>query len=101
MNVISVLFVIAGIYSTANLKTYEHVKKFFNPANAQSPSEESLKGKRHTFIGMCSLFTWFNMQILNLLCHRRHRRIHNPLRYLKWIVLRKQLTAKSQCLTEF
>ena len=52
-----------------NLQTYEHAKNFFKPANTQFSSEESFKEKRHTFIGMCSLFTWFNMQIMNL-CHR-------------------------------
>ena len=71
---ISALFLITGIHSTRNLKTFEPVKNLFNPANTQSSSEESLKEKHHTFIGMCSLFTWFNMQILNL-CHRH---IHNP-----------------------
>ena len=63
-------------------------KNFFNPANTQSSSEESLKEKRHSFIGMCSLFTWLNMQILNL-CHRWQRRIHHPLKYLKWSALQK------------
>ena len=63
---ISALFLIAGIYSTTNLKTYEQAKDFFNPTNTQSSSEESLIVKGYTFIGMCSLFTWFNMQILNL-----------------------------------
>ena len=43
-------------------------------------SEESLKGKRHMFIGMCSLFTRLNMQIVNL-CHRWHGRILKPLKY--------------------
>ena len=65
---ISASFLIAGIHSTTNLKTYEQAKNFFNPANTQSSSKESLKEKRHAFIGMRSLFTWFNMQILNL-CH--------------------------------
>ena len=32
----------------------------------KSSSEESLKVKCHTFIDMCSIFTWFNMQVLNL-----------------------------------
>ena len=32
---ISALFLIAGIYSTTNLKTYEQAKKFFNSVNAQ------------------------------------------------------------------
>ena len=69
-------------------QTFEQVKNFFNPANAQSSSEESVKEKCKMFIGMCSLFTWFNMEILNL-CRRWHRRIHNLLKYLKWISLRK------------
>ena len=66
---ISVLFLIAGIHSTTNLKTYEQAKNFLNAANTQSSSEESLKEKSHTFTGMSSLFTWFDMQIPNL-CHR-------------------------------
>ena len=85
---ISALFLIAGIHPTTNLKIYEQEENFFNPANTQSSSKKSPKEIRHTFIGMCSLFTWFNMQILNL-CHRWNRHIHNPLRYLKWSVLRK------------
>ena len=40
-------------------------KTFFIPANTQSSSEKFLKGKLHTCIGMCSLFTCFNIQILN------------------------------------
>ena len=48
------------IHSTTNLKTYKKVKNFFNPANTQSSSEWLLKEKRHKFIDMCSLFTWFN-----------------------------------------
>ena len=51
------------------LKNYDQAKNFFYPANTQSSSEESFKEKRKTFVGMCSLFTWFNMQMLNL-CHR-------------------------------
>ena len=66
LNVISALFLIAGIYPTTNLKTYEQAKDFSNATNTKSSSDESLKEKRQTFIGMCSLFTWFNMQIL---CH--------------------------------
>ena len=54
------LFLIAGIHSTTNLKTNKPAKSFFNPANTQSSSEESLKEKRHNFIGMCCLLTWFN-----------------------------------------
>ena len=45
-------------------------QNLFNPASTQSSPEVSPKVKRHTFIGMCSLVTWFNMQILNL-CHTR------------------------------
>ena len=37
----SVLFLIAGIHSTTNIKTYEQAKNFFNPAIGQSSSEES------------------------------------------------------------
>ena len=71
------LIISAGIHSTTNLKTYEQSKNFFNP-EIQSLSEESLKEKRKRFVGMCSLFTWFNMQILNL-CRRWHRCIQNHL----------------------
>ena len=78
LNVIFALFRIAGINAT-NLKTYEQ-------ANTQTSSKESLKEKRLTFPISDSLFTWFNMQILNL-CHRWHRRIQNPLKYLKWSYL--------------
>ena len=49
----SALFLIAGIHSTANLKTYEKAKNFFKPANTQSSSEESFKEKRKTCIGIC------------------------------------------------
>ena len=66
---ISALFLIEEIHSTTNLKDYEQAKNFFNPANTQSPADESLKEKRHEFIGMCSLFTLFIMKILNL-CQR-------------------------------
>ena len=66
---ISVLFLIVGIHSTANFETYEPANNLFNPENTQSSSEESLKKKRQTSIGISSLFTWYNMQILNL-CHR-------------------------------
>ena len=38
------------------LKTYKRAKNFFNPANKKSLAEESVKEKRHTFIGICSLF---------------------------------------------
>ena len=71
------------------LKTYGQAKDFFNPTNTKSLSEWSLKEKLHTFIGMtCYLFTWFNMQILNL-CYGWHRLIHNPLNYLIWRVFPK------------
>ena len=42
---ISVLILIAGIHSTTNLKIYEQAKNFFNRANTQSSSKESLKEK--------------------------------------------------------
>ena len=62
----SPLFLIAGIYSTTNLKTYEQEKIYLTQ---QTHSLHLKNKKRHTFIGMCSLiFTWFTMQILNL-CH--------------------------------
>ena len=86
LNETSGLSLIAGIHST-NLKTHERANNFFNPTNTQSSSEESLKEKRKMFIGMCSLshtefISW-------------HRRIHNPLKYLKWSILQKQSTIKS------
>ena len=46
---ISALFLIAGIYSIANLKTDTQAKICFNTANRHPSSEESLKEKRHTF----------------------------------------------------
>ena len=48
----------------SKLKMYEQTKNFFKPANTQPSSEESLKQNRHIFIGMCFLFTCFNIQIL-------------------------------------
>ena len=45
---------------------------FYTPWNALCSSEESVQiknFKHHTFIGLCSLFTRFNMRVLNL-CHR-------------------------------
>ena len=66
---ISASFLIEEIHSTTNLKDYEQAKNFFKPANTQSSAEESLKEKRHEFIGMCSLFTLLIMKILNL-CQR-------------------------------
>ena len=41
-------------------------KKISLTLKTESSSEESLKEKRHMFIGMCSFFTWLNMQIPNL-----------------------------------
>ena len=70
LNVISELFLIAGIQSTTNLKIYEQ-EKILLTLQTESSSEESLKEKRHVFIGMCSFFTWLNMQIPNLR-HVRH-----------------------------
>ena len=66
---ISALFLIGGIHSTTTLKTYKQAKYLFNPANKKSLSEESFKEKRKTFTSICSLLTWFNIQILNL-CHK-------------------------------
>ena len=68
---------IAGIYSTTNLKTCEQAKNFFNPGNTQSSSEGSFKKKPKTFIGICSLFAWFNMQIMNLCKMERFTKIAN------------------------
>ena len=66
---ISAFFLIAGIHSTTNLKTYEQAKALFKQANTQSSFEESFKKKRKVFNGMCSLFTSFKRQIL-FLCHK-------------------------------
>ena len=55
------LFLIAGIHSATNLKAYKQGKIVFNPTNIQLSSEEPLKEKRHKFIGMCSVVTWFIM----------------------------------------
>ena len=49
------IILIVWIHSATNLKTYEQAKSFFNQANTQSSSGESLKEKRKTFSGMCSL----------------------------------------------
>ena len=51
---ISALFLIAGIHSTRNLKTYEQTKNCFNQANTQSSFEGSFKKKREAFFGTCS-----------------------------------------------
>ena len=67
------------------LKNYEQAKNFFNPENTQSSSEESFKEKRKTFIRMCS---FSHTEFMSW-------RFHNPLKYLKWCVLQKQLTVKS------
>ena len=40
---ISPLYLIAGIHSATNLKTYEQAKIFFNPSNPQFSSGESFK----------------------------------------------------------
>ena len=53
---ISALFLITGIHSTTELNPFEQAKKFLTQ-QVQSSPEKSLKEKRHTFIGMCSLFT--------------------------------------------
>ena len=66
--------------TTENIKNFKKkkAKNFFNTANTQSSPEVSPKEKCKTFIGMCSLFTWLNMQILSL-CYRRDRHIQNHL----------------------
>ena len=89
----SALFLIAVIHWTTNFKTYEQGNSFSYPQNTQSSSEESLNEKRHKFIGICTLFTWLSMEILNL-CNRWYRRIHSPLNYLKWSVLQKSWRLK-------
>ena len=84
-----------NLFNNKLKKTYYQAKSFFILANTQSSLEEYLiKEKCKTFIGMCSLFTWLKMQVLNLY-HRRHRRIQNSLKYIKQSVLRKYLTDKS------
>ena len=98
---ISALFLILGIHSTANLKPYQGVKNFFNPPNKQSLSGESLDEKRHKFIGMCSCFTWFNMKILNL-CHRwqaysQPSQISKMERFVKIVNGEKSLTIFTKC----
>ena len=60
---ISGLYIIAGIHSTTNLKTYEETKKI-NQATIQSASKETLEEKGKKFIGMCSLFTWLIFKYL-------------------------------------
>ena len=95
LNVFSALFLITSLFhSKTNLKTYyEQVKKFFNPPNTQSLSEDCVSlpwTKNLKRLCMCCLFTWFNMQILKYWIYvMDDRRIHNPLKYLKWSVLQK------------
>ena len=45
----------------------EQVIVFYSPSNALCSSDKSVQVKhfKHTFIGMCLLSTWFNLQILN------------------------------------
>ena len=47
----------------------EQIINFYNPSNALSSSHQSVEikffFKYHTFIGRCSLSSWFNLQILN------------------------------------
>ena len=65
LNVISALFLTAGIHPT---KTYKQAKNFFIQGSTQFSSEKSFKEKGKTFISMSSLSTWLDMQMLNL-CH--------------------------------
>ena len=47
----------------------EQIMIFYSPSNALCPFDESVRRKYfkyHTFIGTCSLCSWFNLQILNL-----------------------------------
>ena len=46
----------------------EQIITFYSPSNALVHLMKHLK--HHTFIGMCSLFTWFNLQILLMKTHR-------------------------------
>ena len=46
----------------------EHVTTFYSLSNALCSFDEPVQiknFKHHTFIDLCSLFTWFNLQILN------------------------------------
>ena len=67
LDIISALFLIAGIHSTAKSKKHinEAITIFYSPSNVLCSSDESLQIKHlkhHIFIGMCSLFTWFKLQ---------------------------------------
>ena len=69
----SSLFLIARIYSTTNLKTYEQAKKKKKERKIINPPNTHLKSPLRKKI---------KMQILHL-CLRLSRRIRNPLKYLK------------------
>ena len=46
----------------------EQIVRFYSPSNALCSSDESVEikhFKHHTFIGMGSRFTWFNLEIMN------------------------------------
>ena len=46
----------------------------YSPSNALCSADKSVQikhFKHHTFIGTCSHFTWFNLQILNF-CYRKN-----------------------------
>ena len=47
----------------------DQIVTFYSPSNALCLSDESARiqhFKHQTFIGMCSPFTWFNLQIMNI-----------------------------------
>ena len=65
---ISVLFLIAGTHSITNLQTYKQAKIFFNSTYKQY-SEEPLKEKRKTFIGIFPfhLVQYANTEFMSLM----------------------------------
>ena len=74
--IVFTLFLIAAIHSTANSKSFinEQIIIFYSPSNALCSSDNLIKIKHfnhHTFTVICSLSTWFNLQILNF-CQLRH-----------------------------
>ena len=62
-----------------------------NPTNTQSSFEESFKDKHKTFIGICSLFSWFNIQMLN----SKILKIHLQFTYMRLLLTAKKLTGSN------
>ena len=65
-----IFWFVSDCWNSLNCKkfTNEQTIIFYSPSNALSSSDECIQikhFKHHIFIGMCSLFTWFNLQILN------------------------------------